>query len=121
MLERHPIPSGYGIDDAPELTECRYNVNRVDNGMVSSVHSFDFYSPPNDAYTRRDYSVENLNHPKVFFAPVVQNTRITTDDWTQDTRHIRMDISASGLHYNPGDCAIVWPSNDFDGGNLAER
>eukprot|EP01138_Halocafeteria_seosinensis_P003560 gb/GECG01003639.1/.p1 GENE.gb/GECG01003639.1/~~gb/GECG01003639.1/.p1 ORF type:complete len:290 (+),score=36.40 gb/GECG01003639.1/:1-870(+) len=120
LLQRYPISAGYEINDAPELIECRYEVHRV-NGIASrEEQTFGFFKPPSDAYSRHD-QVAGCEHQKVYLAPVVENKRITAQQWEQETRHVSVDISCSGLEYKPGDCAVIWPSNDIDGGNLAQR
>jgi hypothetical protein len=47
-----------------------------------------------------------------YLAPVLVNRRITAADHFQDTRHIELDISGSGLAYDPGESgcppALSW-------------
>ena len=40
--------------------------------------------------------------------------RVTAPDHFQDTRLVRMDIGNSDLTYNPGDVAVIQPSNLAD-------
>ena len=42
---------------------------------------------------------------------VLENTRITHADHSQDVRHVVFDLSASGLTYIPGDVLVVHPRN----------
>lgn len=46
-----------------------------------------------------------------FKAEVLANQRITTDDSNKDVRHIEIDLSGSGLDYEPGDALGVVPRN----------
>jgi sulfite reductase alpha subunit-like flavoprotein len=47
-----------------------------------------------------------------FPAPVRMNKRISSADCEQEIRHIELDISGSGLNYEPGDVALVHPHNN---------
>ncbi|KAG8847963.1 NAPDH-dependent diflavin reductase [Tulasnella sp. 330] len=42
-----------------------------------------------------------------------QNERITRNDWFQDVRHIELETDHD-MHYEPGDVAVLYPSNDPD-------
>lgn len=44
-----------------------------------------------------------------FLAPVRANTRLTSADHFQDTRHIAFDLRGSGLSHEPGDLLSVLP------------
>lgn len=44
-----------------------------------------------------------------FYASVVQNERITSEDHFQDTRHISLDISNSDMKFAPGDVLCINP------------
>jgi sulfite reductase alpha subunit-like flavoprotein len=46
---------------------------------------------------------------KPFMAPLLVNDRVTSEDHFQETRHLEFDLSASGLHYQPGDLLTIFP------------
>lgn len=46
---------------------------------------------------------------KPHMAKVKTNTRITSIDHFQDTRHIELDLGSSGLEYTPGDLLAIFP------------
>eukprot|EP01125_Pyxidicula_operculata_P022311 TRINITY_DN9055_c0_g1_i1.p1 TRINITY_DN9055_c0_g1~~TRINITY_DN9055_c0_g1_i1.p1 ORF type:complete len:610 (+),score=122.36 TRINITY_DN9055_c0_g1_i1:2-1831(+) len=53
-----------------------------------------------------DYSQTNP-----YLSRLISNQRITDKDWEQDVRHIVLDITNSGISYNPGDVVYVKPKN----------
>jgi len=55
----------------------------------------------NSAYSRR--------HP--FLATLTCNRRITSEAHFQDVRHLELDISGSGIRFDPGDIAVIQPEN----------
>ncbi len=42
-------------------------------------------------------------------ASLTCNTRITSADHFQDTRHLEFDLTGSGIHYAPGDLLTIFP------------
>ncbi len=44
-----------------------------------------------------------------FMASLTCNTRITSADHFQDTRHLEFDLTGSGIHYAPGDLLTIFP------------
>lgn len=42
-------------------------------------------------------------------APLTCNTRVTSADHFQDTRHLEFDLSGSGIQYAPGDLLTIFP------------
>lgn len=42
-------------------------------------------------------------------APLTCNTRITSSDHFQDTRHLEFDLAGSGMQYAPGDLLTIFP------------
>ncbi|MGH8182544.1 MAG: assimilatory sulfite reductase (NADPH) flavoprotein subunit [Rhodanobacteraceae bacterium] len=48
---------------------------------------------------------------RAFRAEVLANQRITADDSARDVRHLELDLSGSGLDYEPGDALGVLPRN----------
>lgn len=53
-----------------------------------------------------------FNRDKPFKATVLQNQRITSDCTDKNIFHIELDLTDSGLHYQPGDSLGVWPKNN---------
>ena len=54
--------------------------------------------------------VHDKRHP--FAATVLENLRITGRHSTKETRHVELDLSGSGLSYEPGDSIGIAASND---------
>lgn len=44
-------------------------------------------------------------------AKLISNQRITTMDWSQDVRHIELDLGESAISYESGDAVNILPSN----------
>ncbi|EFA77759.1 NADPH-dependent diflavin oxidoreductase 1 [Heterostelium album PN500] len=42
---------------------------------------------------------------------LIKNKRITNNEWTQDVRHLEIDIHNTDLKYNSGDVAYILPKN----------
>ena len=42
-------------------------------------------------------------------ASLTCNTRITSPDHFQDTRHLEFDLTGSGIYYAPGDLLTIFP------------
>lgn len=55
-------------------------------------------------------TVHDKRHP--FAATVLENIRIVGRYSTKETRHVELDLSGSGLDYQPGDSLGLVPSND---------
>src|SRR5206468_4846836 len=47
-----------------------------------------------------------------FHAPVLESIRITGRHSTKDTRHVEIDLTGSGLAYEPGDALGIVAAND---------
>lgn len=47
-------------------------------------------------------------------ARLVSSRRLTADDADKETRHVVIDLAASGLRYEPGDSLGIWPQNNPD-------
>lgn len=49
-------------------------------------------------------------------AEVVSNTRMTPNDWFQDTRLLKLDLQLSDCanSFKPGDAVAIWPEQDAD-------
>jgi sulfite reductase alpha subunit-like flavoprotein len=104
------LPPGFVVDDSPKMTAPRYSVEFLDDKSKTSSHdiSCTFYVPPKN--------VLPSHNQQLVLAPVVRNERLTAADWTQDVRHIELDISHTSLTYAAGDTALIYPENiDKDG------
>lgn len=44
-----------------------------------------------------------------FLAPLSCNTRVTSPEHFQDTRHLEFDLAGSGMRYGPGDLLTIFP------------
>lgn len=44
-----------------------------------------------------------------FLAPLTCNTRVTSPEHFQDTRHLEFDLTGSGMRYAPGDLLTIFP------------
>ena len=44
-----------------------------------------------------------------FMAPLTYNSRVTSPDHFQDTRHMEFDLTGSGMRYAPGDLLAIFP------------
>ena len=47
-----------------------------------------------------------------FFAQVLSNQRLTASDSELRVHHLELDLTGSGLRYQPGDALGIWPSQD---------
>lgn len=119
VLAKYPVPAGFKIDDSPRPIEPQYQVvfhdNEADSAIVNAAWSFDpredksrFYAAPKTA----------INADQgIYFAPVVVNTRLTAQDWTQDVRHLEFGISnannGGSVPYSAGAIADVYPENTW--------
>lgn len=118
VLQLHPLPEGFTVDDSPKPIEPRYSVT-VHGAGVREVQEAKlltprtgesrFYAPPSTTVGREK---------GIYLAPVVVNKRITADDWGQDVRHFEFDISeascaveATEPPFKAGDIAVVYPEN----------
>jgi sulfite reductase alpha subunit-like flavoprotein len=59
--------------------------------------------------------------PQLVRGVVASNLRLTTPDWAQDVRSIRIAMPASYPAYNAGDVAVVYPRNSGLGNEALER
>ncbi|KAG7401195.1 NADPH-dependent diflavin oxidoreductase 1 [Phytophthora boehmeriae] len=116
VLQLHPLPEGFDIDDSPKPLEPRYSVTlhgketaEAKTARVSTpdLDSSKFYAPPLTVVSPEKGIIQ---------APVTMNKRITALDWEQDVRHLEFDISAYSSDagdalFRAGDIAVVYPEN----------
>jgi sulfite reductase alpha subunit-like flavoprotein len=83
--------------------------------MVDSVVALEgLFIPPADCKRREKEVDSGAIEPLV--AAVCENTRLTKNDWTQNVRHIALDVShlkldaSSSLLHKAGDIATVYPT-----------
>jgi sulfite reductase alpha subunit-like flavoprotein len=147
-LEEHKLPEGNGkTTSSTPLDLSRYQVTVMENKVANSssqetkewqrpefaefYRAYFSHQGPMTAYTYHGVQRQNnpstadssdLNNP--LLAYVECNDRLTAPDWEQNTRHIRLRVTASGdaisnegnaedgpLHYQAGDIATILPSN----------
>ena len=107
-LERFPLPPGFIVDDAPTALRPAFALQPIGEGAAAAPGATSFYAPPAGSYRVADGLI--AGH-------VVCNRRLTDDAWTQDVRHIEVDIADAaqrGLRYEAGDVAVVYGRNVLD-------
>ncbi|RQM16716.1 hypothetical protein DD237_001762 [Peronospora effusa] len=118
VLQLYPLPEGQIVDDSPKPIEPRYSVtihgNRemevdVAKVLTPRTDASNFYAPPRTSVGREK---------GIYWARVVENKRITAEDWEQDVRHLEFDIDSDSSAGDPaevpfraGDIAVVYPEN----------
>ncbi|CAH0491784.1 unnamed protein product [Peronospora farinosa] len=118
VLQLYPLPEGQIVDDSPKPIEPRYSVTihgtretevDVAKGLTPRTDESSFYAPPRTSVGREK---------GIYWARVVENKRITAEDWEQDVRHLEFDIDSSSCVGDPaevpfraGDIAVVYPEN----------
>ncbi|OUS23348.1 sulfite reductase [NADPH] flavoprotein, alpha-component [Thalassotalea sp. 42_200_T64] len=68
--------------------------------------------PFDSVNTAASASVYNKENP--FVATVLANQKITGRDSNKVVQHVEIDLSDSGLSYQPGDALGIWPVNDTE-------
>ncbi|DAZ95865.1 TPA: hypothetical protein N0F65_009067 [Lagenidium giganteum] len=119
VLEQHPLPTGFVVQDMLQVLEPLYSVtlHAATSEEAQQAKAFDprhdtstFYAPPRTCV----HADEGL-----LLAKLTVNQRITAADWTQDVRHLELDISGdararptdSALQYKAGAIAVLYPEN----------
>ena len=118
VLQLYPLPEGLTIDDSPKPIEPRYTVivhgagdkeMEIASTLTPRTDRSNFYAPPRTTVGREK---------GIYWAPVVENKRITAEDWEQDVRHVELDISDDAqvnetveAPFRAGDVAVVYPEN----------
>ena len=132
-------PGQMVVDDSNAIPTPRYKIHFLNASDLSSdiSSSSSNATPPSTLQlrTQESYSTNNVTtdtsyrpnaasqissidssldsnsfhetHPYVSY--VIENTRITAEDWTQDVRHVA--LASSGLNWKPGDVVYVKPVN----------
>ena len=115
-LAAFPPPAGFVLDDSPTALRPSFALERVEGGGVprgAAHRAASFYAPPAAAYPAcAQASIRGT---------IASNRRLTAATWSQDVRHIEIDIAdatRAGLRYRAGDVAVVYGRNvlsDFGG------
>src|SRR5258708_2498859 len=96
------------IDNEEQSAECSGALLRLLASQVTASAAVS--SVPTPARAAQQASVHNKRHP--FVATVLENIRIVGRTSTKETRHIELDLSGSGLSYEPGDSLGIAPCNE---------
>ncbi|OQR95841.1 NADPH-dependent diflavin oxidoreductase [Thraustotheca clavata] len=100
------LPVNFVVDDSPKMIAPKYKVSITNVKSPPCPHTF--YAPPKSV-------LPQLNG-QLIMAKLVKNDRLTAEDWTQDVRHVQLEIPS--IEYKPGDIALLYPENvDVDGIN----
>ena len=109
-MSAFPPPAGFVLDDSPTALRPSFALQRVEGGGsprgAADRAAASFYAPPPGTY------------PACGQAPIrgviAANRRLTADTWSQDVRHIEIEIgdaTRAGLRYRAGDVAVVYGKN----------
>ncbi|XP_060075964.1 NADPH-dependent diflavin oxidoreductase 1-like [Ylistrum balloti] len=102
ILSLHPFPPGLEIIPAHIRPPPRYKViYSDDSSKVKDLSGFRLGSHGNS-----DYSQSNP-----FYARLISNDRVTSEDHFQDVRLVRLDIQGSNICFSPGYVALLAPQN----------
>uniref|UniRef100_K3X4C7 NADPH-dependent FMN and FAD-containing oxidoreductase n=1 Tax=Globisporangium ultimum (strain ATCC 200006 / CBS 805.95 / DAOM BR144) TaxID=431595 RepID=K3X4C7_GLOUD len=118
VLQQHPVPAEFRIDDSPRPIEPKYQI--VFHGDEQHTLAARTSNPRDDKSTFYAAPSTALNVEQgIYMAPVVVNTRLTAEDWTQDVRHLELDISShaaaapGAIPYKAGAIADIYPENTW--------
>ena len=82
------------------------------SALVRARERLETLSPANNVTLLRPHVEAGAwSATRPFKAEVLSNQRITSDDSSKDVRHLEIDLSGSGLDYEPGDALGVVPRN----------
>lgn len=98
LLALYPLPPGAEILPEGQLAPPKYTISFGDTSAAPTSNARRPQAPP-------------YNQQNPFEATLLANRRLTASDWEQDVRHIELDISESGMAYEPGDILCVLPAN----------
>eukprot|EP00946_MAST-07B_sp_MAST-7B-sp1_P001210 g1210.t1 len=120
ILRIKPLPDGFMIDDSSKLPTLCHRVVMMDEANVvpsTTAQKTKFYKPPRGSRPTPD----GMPH----LCTTMRNTRMTSEDWHQDVRHIVLspapgEENSHQLEYDAGDIAVVYPRNVFDVDSFAQ-
>lgn len=94
LLDIYPLPNGTKILPDSTLHPPKFAVTSISDKTISVLDTSRI-----------------ANSSEFFTSQLVSNTRVTSIDHFQDTRHLILNIEMTGLKYDPGDVCCVLPSN----------
>ncbi|TNG94166.1 NADPH-dependent assimilatory sulfite reductase flavoprotein subunit [Pasteurellaceae bacterium USgator11] len=110
LLERQDCDLDYqAIADTwiEQISRRLQQKNQTQNQSQSAVTLSAPHSTDNASAVGSIYNKENP-----FSATLALRQKITARGSEKDVRHLEIDLSGSGLHYQPGDALGVWFNND---------
>lgn len=99
VLGLYPIPSGLEIIPSHVRPPPRYNVIYSNKG--ADLSDFRLGNHGDNVYSQ--------SNP--FYARLMSNDRVTSEDHFQDVRLVRLDIQGSNISFSPGDVVLLAPQN----------
>lgn len=93
LVNRFPLPEGFLVDDALKLLPAKYSIRDSDKASCLTLK-----------HVEGSYGMGNV--------VVVENERMTEEDWSQDVRHIRLKLEKDGIKYLAGDVLWMYPENN---------
>ncbi|KZV82038.1 riboflavin synthase domain-like protein [Exidia glandulosa HHB12029] len=97
LLAMYPIPNGLAILPSQLLPPARVHLEPVPAQSVVDSTS----------------SASDVPLPHHHFGVLVENKRLTAEDWTQDVRHLSIKFE-DDISYAPGDVALLYPQANAD-------
>ncbi|OWF37436.1 NADPH-dependent diflavin oxidoreductase 1-like [Mizuhopecten yessoensis] len=102
VLSLSPLPPGLEIIPGHIRPPPRYNVLfSEESSKVPDLSVFRLGNQGNNAYSQ--------SNP--FYARLISNNRVTSEDHFQDVRLVRLDIQGSNISFSPGDVVSLAPRN----------
>ncbi|XP_071115588.1 NADPH-dependent diflavin oxidoreductase 1-like [Haliotis cracherodii] len=98
VLDLWPLPPGAEIISADICPAPRYRVTFCQGNSSSMNGSLGVH--------KHTYSATDP-----YMARLLSNERVTAPSHFQDVRHVKLDITDSGISYAPGDVVMVHPDN----------
>jgi len=100
LLKLYPLPPHKEILPANVLPPPKYKV------VYGTSEDLPSTKPLIHSENSTEFSQQNP-----YYAKLKSNTRITSEDWEQEVRHLVLDLGDSKITYEPGDVVYVLPSN----------
>jgi sulfite reductase alpha subunit-like flavoprotein len=124
VLRIQPLPDDFVVDDSSKLPTLHHSLIVEDEGAATTTTArphflTQFYKPPMGSRPTPGGTPHACR--------VECNTRMTSEDWHQDVRHIVLGLAPNDsqkegdgtadhqtLEYAAGDIAVIYPKNVFD-------